>query len=189
MIKFAAADPMFVLDKSRVPTDRREDPRLEAIEMNCCEVMQDPKYRVQVCVHEAAHAIYLRRAGATQLVYHGPVVLYDASKDEFEVGTAGIQGTFPSEGVDLPLRVVARWHVAGGIAKRLLTDASDAGDEQDFEVFTGKCGEGISEKEIQQVWEVAKKDVEKDLRSPSFRQEVWKLAREFERWLLEERND
>ncbi len=185
--RIGTRDSMIVLDKSRIPDNRLEDPRLIAEGKNCCEALQDPRYRLQVCVHEAAHGIYLRRAGATELIYHGPVAYYDAAIDEFDIGSAGILGKFPAEGVNMSAPELARWLAAGGVAKCLLTDASDGGDGRDFEEFTRMC-EGYGDQAIQLEWEAAKKDIEKDLRSPAFRREVWKLAREFEKWLLEERN-
>ncbi len=81
---------------------------------------------------------------------------------------------------------MARWYVAGGVAKRLLTNDYDpAEDSQDFEVF---CAEfhrlsGGSKEQCLEHWKQAQIDVEKDLRSPTFRRQLWQRAHQYQRML------
>jgi hypothetical protein len=175
------------LDKSRIPCEKLNDPRLKKIEEDVLQAMQVSTYRRHSCLHEAAHGVYLVRAGAKRLIYHGPVAIYDAESDTFDIGDAGIQGDFGEHGVNCDPLKMARWYVAGGVATRILTAWSDEeGDGRDFEEFVRQCPlliQEISREGISELWEQAKKDVERDLRSPAFRQELWRRARDFEAWL------
>jgi hypothetical protein len=122
------------------------------------------------------------------LNYHGPLAFYRAESDTFDIGSAGIEGVFGDDGTDVDLLAMARWYVAGGVATRSLTGWNDEdGDGQDFEVFVRECFRLIPEitrEGISTHWEQAKKDLERDLRRPEFRRELWRKAREFEDWLL-----
>ncbi len=182
------------LDKSRVPPEKLDDPRLKKMEVGALRDMQDSKYRLHVCVHEAAHGVYLERAGAIRLIYHGPVARYDAAKDTFNIASAAIQPGFGEQGVTADSLVMARYYVAGEVAQRVLTDFLDQDkvvERQDFEDFVSElrrhlsqAGLTLTDEVISQHWEQAKIDVERDLRSPAFRQELWRRARDFEAWLL-----
>jgi len=55
--------------------------------------MQVSTYRLHVCLHEAAHGVYLERAAAKRLIYDGPVAIYDAESDTFDVGDAEYRET------------------------------------------------------------------------------------------------
>jgi hypothetical protein len=48
------------LDKSRIPFEKLDDPRLKENEKEVLEAMQNPTYRLHVCLHEAAHGVYLQ---------------------------------------------------------------------------------------------------------------------------------
>jgi len=75
------------LDKSRIPLDKLYDPRLAKLEADICEKMKDETYRLHVCLHEAAHAIYMERAGIGKVIFGGPTVSYDQGRDWFDVGS------------------------------------------------------------------------------------------------------
>ncbi len=128
------------LDKSRIPFEKLDDHRLKKAEEEVLESLQDSTYRLHSCLHEAAHGVYLERAGAKRLVCHGPVAFYDAESDAFDIGTAGLEGDFGEHGVDCDLLAMARWYVAGGVATRSLTAWNDEeGDGRDFEEFIREC--------------------------------------------------
>lgn len=175
------------LDKSRIPLEKLDDPRLKEKEDEVLQAMQDYTYRLHTCLHEAAHGLYLERAGAKNLIYHGPVAFYDAEIDTFDIGTAGIEGNFGEHGVNCDSLAMARWYVAGGAVTRKLTGwLDDEGDGRDFETFVRECLSLIPEittEAISALWEQARKDIEQDLRSPAFRRELWQRARDFEEWL------
>lgn len=179
----------FYIDESLIPPDKLADPRLawwkEAVE----PALKDKTNRAGVCLHEAAHAVYLERAGA-KAIFHPPTVLYDPRNDTFGMAAAGVHGEFGT-GAKVDSLVMARYFVAGGVAKRVLTKLTedsfdDGGDEQDLIDWT-ETGEelGMSSEVILAHWEEAKRDVEKDLRSPAFRRQLWKRAWAFEGQLLD----
>jgi hypothetical protein len=85
---------------------------------------------------------------------------------------------------------MARCYAAGGVVKRSLIDGADAADEQDKEVFATEMAKyGVTPEMTAEHWERAQRDVERDLRSPAFRRQLWERARELERQLLEMNED
>ena len=154
------------------------------------DLMKDPHNRLSVALHEAGHVLYARRAGATELRYHGPLEHPDRPG---EFGAAGVQPTFSLEGVHIDLPTMARWYCAGGVVKRVLCPhlSTDDEDATDYEIFCQETGalakspDGAAAKlepqEILDFWKSAQQDVERDLRSPALRRELWDLAREIEK--------
>jgi hypothetical protein len=187
MVRFSNPSdlPVFHLDKSRIPTEKLDDPELAKWEEAIRIGMQDGTYRMKVCLHEAAHAIYIERAGG-QAILHLPVAFYDARDDTFDVGGAAVAAHFEKE-VAVDGLVMARWYVAGGVAQQsLISGCTEAEDEQDFEVFSAQWqSQGLPPQEMLSYWEQAKLDVEKDLRSPAFRAQILERARQMEQQLLE----
>jgi hypothetical protein len=180
MLRIEVAEVRLALDKSRIPPDKLNDPRLVRCEETLLAEMRNQQYLLQVCVHEAAHAIYMERLGLMP-VLHGPVAYYDADKDTFDFGALAVHGN-AGDGVEVTSIGMARWYVAGGVATSLLigSGADQATDGQDFEVFISELVKlGANDEAIAQHWEQAKRDVEKDMRSPVFRREVWDRARDF----------
>ena len=152
------------------------------------EGLKDARWRLAVSLHEAGHIIYARRISLTvELAYHGPLE-YPGRPGEF--GLAGVQMNFPKSDVETNLLAVARWHCAGSVVKHVLVpDLWDPKeDATDYEVFfehyycTVHKDQGIPimAAEAEEIWKAAQRDVERDLRSPAFRQEIWTLARDTE---------
>jgi hypothetical protein len=77
----------------------------------------DPQRRLCVAPHEAGHELYARRAGAKDIVYHGPLEYPGRAG---KIGEAGVQPVFSDTGVCIPLIAMARWFSAGSVVKRLL---------------------------------------------------------------------
>lgn len=133
----------------------------------------------------------------------GPSISYDHERDKVARHNATVAAThFISSGIPLgshlsidehdpiPLRQCAKWTVAGGVVMRRLTNFDDEGDKHDKEAFFSECRvitddetqtvkEGMPEDEIHRLWDQAQAAVEKDLRSPAFRHQLWDRAREF----------
>jgi hypothetical protein len=109
----------FVVDKSRIPPDKLDDPRLAEGEAALLRAMRDQQNFLQVCVHESAHGIYMERAGVVP-VLHGPVAFYDSNTDTFDFGEAGVSGIAKEGRVDTDILAMARWYVAGGVAISVL---------------------------------------------------------------------
>ena len=180
---------MIPLDKSEIPPEKRNDPRLAEWEEAVSKGIQNTSYRVGVCLHEAAHAIYLERCGACCVTLHVAVALYDAQSDRYEASVAAVRPSFGKERALVDLDELARAYAAGGVAKRLLiaddTWMEEGGDQTDFRIFAAEASKsGLPVEEISRRWEQAKRDVEKDLRSPALRLQIWDRAREFEKQIL-----
>jgi hypothetical protein len=176
----------FVVDKSRIPPDKQKDVRLVKAEQDLLSAMGNEQHCLQVCVHEAAHAIYMERVGVVP-VLHGPVAFYDSTTDTFDLGEAAVHGN-AGDGVNVESLAMARWYVAGGVAVSVLIgegeDPIEPGDEQDFGVFTAELVKaGASPEQIASHWEQAKRDVKNDLRSPAFRRQIWDRARDLKQQL------
>jgi hypothetical protein len=175
---------MIILDKSRVPVEKRDDPRLLEIEKAHDLAMQDPAFRLHVCLHEIGHAVYMERLGAKKLTFHPALVWYHAETDTFDVGNMAVQGNFGEEGITADLLAIARWYVAGGVVQHALavSPLNIDSDGQDFETFTAFSQKlGATPEDIQEHWDKATEDVLRDLRSPVFRTELWSRAKALEK--------
>ena len=144
--------------------------------------MQDPDWRVATCVHEAGHVYYARRAGAVDFRYHGPLE-YPERPGDF--GSAAVGPVFPKEGLKVDLLDIAKWYAAGGVVmRRLVPDfATEDCDANDLDVFKDdirKRSPEISDATLQNYWVQAQSGIERDLRKPALRRELWALAREIE---------
>jgi hypothetical protein len=147
------------------------------------EYLKDPRHRLWTALHEAGHEEYARRAGAIDIKYRGPGE-YPGRPGEF--GFAGIVPVFPESGVHMDLRTMARWYCAGAIMQKVLAPDSwdDDVDLTDYSIFAEESvklsGGQAAKSDISETWKAAQQDVERDLRNPAFRREMWDLAREVE---------
>jgi hypothetical protein len=166
----------------------RSDPRLLNL-LNSIE-HTDPTLIKAICVHEAAHGIYMRKAGAIKLRFKSMEIFWDSDKDDFDIAAAAIAPDFDeqwevtSDNID----AVARFHAAGGVATTTLTTEVNSMDRSDLEHFRLICS-GLSNQSLDalEIWKRAQVWVLNDLRSPQIRSEIWGLEKEFEGWLLETR--
>lgn len=178
-----------MLDKRRVPVEKRHDPRLLEIEKAHDLAMQDPSFRLHVCLHEVGHAFYMERLGARKLIFHPALAWHHADTDTFDVGNMAVQGDFGEEAICVDLLAIARWHVAGGVVQHALAVSPDNidSDEQDFEAFADMAQEhGATRDDVREHWEMAKEDVRRDLRSPAFRRALWNRAKALEKVMFGE---
>ncbi len=129
-----------------------------------------------MCLHEAAHEIYYKRAGIG-VNYHGPFAEY--ADGGFYIGALAV------ELVDIPSELdaleYARGCVAGGVAPSVLINSTEfrRTDTRDRKTFSADMiANGLTPKEISELWnqatETSKKTYEalrfgeKMGRSPSF---------------------
>jgi hypothetical protein len=162
--------------------DRLNDPEIRQF---CDEVQNaDIQFINAICVHEAAHGIYMVRAGAIDLKRRGPKIGYDTQRGEPFVSPAAVAPVFPKPW-KADLDAVARYHAAGGISERTLTIQTYVGDQKDFEDFRSFCDFYFPKYSIeaQTRWDRAQKEVAQDLRISAFQKEVWAKAFEFRDWL------
>lgn len=143
------------------------------------------------CIHEAGHITYFSQMGITEYDFRGPRIAYNQEKDAFDgymvsVKPKNIPAVTSLEGFQRSLKTIAKAYVAGKIFTRVLTDAPDAGEQEDRQNFDNACrmvesifsGQTIDREES---WNQAEKDVRLDLRSPQFRTKAWETARTTER--------
>ena len=155
----------------------------ELIRLRREDLMADSPKRLSIALHEAAHVAYAKRIHPNVEVRYVGINEYPGRPGEF--GDAGVQIVFPPPGVHTNLVALARWLCAGSVAKRLLAPSfwEDEEDGIDWVVFfENYCQrKGAREEEAKEIWANAQRDVERDLRSPAFRRDLWALAREVER--------
>jgi hypothetical protein len=170
------------INKSTVPRKHRKDPRILGLEADLRDQFCDAQHRREVCIHEAAHEIYMRRAGFG-VIRKGPSIQWcPESRRVFTSGACvQIQITRETRKADGRLETVAKFMAAGGVAaSSLCSKVGNFGDEEDFLRFVQFCANEFSKKEIQLIWNQAKKLVRQDLRNMAFRKEVLEVARDFE---------
>jgi hypothetical protein len=184
------------IDISEVPQDKRNDPRFIQRYATLQNLMSNLGWVKAFCIHEAAHAFYHLRAGALKVIFIGPRLSYDSQKDDFTIYPASVKREGGLDQQYLARVTIGEWRnafaracAAGGVAARKLTGISgDVGDEEDYQRLCEFC-DAIEVKDPttavdhQALWRQAQNDVEKDLQTPSFRSELWKQAKEFERQL------
>ena len=179
---------MIPFDRSNIPADKLDDPRLAASEEGCRIQMRDSGSMMRTCVHEAAHAIYMERGGAVHIRVHIFTSYYDPKVDDFLVAPMGVAADFGTENRQLSGAEIARWHVAGGVASRVLIgqDVNEGGDQKDIEDFSAwALPHKWTSQMILGCLEQAKRYVKKDLRRPAFRKQVWDRANEFRKQFLD----
>jgi hypothetical protein len=179
-----------LINKSRIPAEKLNDPRLAKVEEEFCADLANPKTRLRSCLHEAAHMIYAGRAGYEASLK--PLEIeYDPDTDTFG---GGLCTHMESDGErDFNLDDEARIAVAGGVVVRRLIAGNDdyCGDDHDFNSFRSELQESIIESVgeakwedlFEYIWATATVDVEKDLESPAFRRELWQRAHQLNTYL------
>ena len=176
----------FRIDRSRIPADKLNDPRLPAIEAGLCKALEDSPTRTYACLHESGHATYMQRAGVA-FTLRGPAIWYDAKHDIFKPALAGVAPGVVGEDWTANSLQIARWSCAGFVVAETLMPTSNYSkdrDTSDFESFADDMSEqGAPEENILKHWEAAKLDVAKDLESTGFKRRIWSLARVFNRQL------
>ena len=158
------------IDTSNVPIDKREHPdfqrRMREIKRDLADL---PTIEI-CCTHEAGHLIYFRRAGATQFRFDGPMIFYEAARDEFHHGLAGVKPLSPIYDVD----GFAKGAVAGGVFSSLLCGQAHRGDSDDRLFFSRYIDHWLRQNphlqgcniNADEMWRNAQLAVEEDLRAP-----------------------
>jgi hypothetical protein len=176
-----------MIDISAVPEDKQKDARFVQLLASLQILCSSAEYITARYVHEAAHAIYLERAGATGVQFSGARIVYDSKLDRFDHAGASVKGTGYNGkyGSDVLgwVSAMAKVHASGGIAVRKLTGVADPGDEGDREHFESFCDVVCKPNNYPldrtALWKAAQDAVEKDLRSPAFRRTIWDKVAEF----------
>jgi hypothetical protein len=99
----------------------------------------DRNYGRKICIHEAAHALYLEAEGH-EVWFHSPAIIYEGHTQKYyPIGAIvdGGHGWMPNT-EELVFKH-AKHLVAGGVAVRKFLKIEDAGDETDHRQFIDLC--------------------------------------------------
>lgn len=165
-------DPRFLKlwqDSERGLNDKRDGARLREL----------------ISLHEAGHVIYARRLGV-EPKFHPPVMMWD-SRPQYNcpaISRASTSWTLPnSETADIT--AVLKAHIGGFVFRERLSDTPNdeiaiGSDLDGARVFYTQRVGGTGE-DFQKAIAEAKAQILVELQSPAFREEVWSVAKEFER--------
>jgi|SRR5882762_3102901 len=177
------------IDVSQIPQDKLNDSRFVDLHSKMEVALHSSKWIGAFCAHEAAHIIYLTRAGATEFTFTPPHISYDASEDEFNGYPASVKANKLDNEILGRISerdwiiAAAKGYAAGGVVSRKLTNAPDHGDTEDYANFCTFCDVLCQERndvsiDRPEFWKGAQEAVEQDLRSPAARREIWQKADE-----------
>jgi hypothetical protein len=169
------------IDITQVPDDRKNDPRFKHEHAKLVTIYSDPDKINNIAVHEAAHAIYLERAGTVNIKFHGPRIEYNVIGDIFDSCSAYVQGGGYDGNHQLNeewVLAIAKAHAAGGVAALKLTSVGVSGDTGDRDLFENACDKLCSTGSItitdrDALWTLAQNEVENELLDPSLQHEIW----------------
>jgi hypothetical protein len=184
---------MRAFDRSKLTPEVQQKlaAKLDHLEANAITHLQDPKYRWETACHEGAHGVYHQRAGAVKSNFLPGYFVYDAEKGELIVAACAISGEWPPHVKNLNFRDVARYCVAGYTWEEHITGATNVElgatlDKRTFEEKFHRFHPGAPNEEIQSYWDKAEAEVRADLGNIEIRNQIEKLAHDFEAFLLAE---
>jgi hypothetical protein len=173
------------IDVSKVPLDKREDPRFVAIFNRLRDLISNDDSLEEICTHEGAHLYYFTQSGLTEFRIEGPFISYDAQNDTFDFSAATTRAVkwgeaFTNSDPYYRITRMAVISVAGEIATLAILNrgaGTNAGDRERFKAFCESMGEII--------WTAAQDAVRKDLKNPAIQSAIRLVAEEVKRLLLE----
>jgi hypothetical protein len=141
-------------------------------------------FREDLCLHEGAHAYFARKAGATNIKFHGPEMFWD-SRPEYDcpaISKASVSWDEPLGcfGVD-----AAKADLAGFICRREMSDTPN--DEIAISSDLAQCRErfdrhiGGGDDAFNGLIGHAERSILTDLKSPQVQHEIRQMGRQFER--------
>jgi hypothetical protein len=173
-----------------VTREQQQDPRFQASLEATKRYFNSPdfrkKYRRLLCLHEAGHIVYARRAGATDVKFHGPTMYWCSGcpacpGDTPSVSKSMVSWTSPPDcGVTAELKS----HIGGIVFRELSGEPNDeAGKWSDMKNAREWYQEhvGLDEKAFLQAVLDARKEIIQDLKSVEFQKLVSDTAEEFGR--------
>ena len=174
-----------------VTTEQRRDARFirllkEAQEFfncnkGCCFT---PQYQRLLSLHEGAHAYFAKKAGATDVVFYGPTMMWDYRPqhgyDCPAISRSSTVWTLETDSVADYVKAC----VAGYVCRREMSDEPNDGVAINMDVDSGRPWYqehvGGTEKEFQKVIVEADRSILADLKSSAVRAEIWAAAKRFE---------
>jgi hypothetical protein len=141
------------------------------------EMYTDLNYGRKVCIHEAAHALYLEKGGR-EVSFYGPAILYENRTNKYHSIGAMVDGGYDwMPNTKELLFEHAKQLVAGGVAVRKFLNVDEAGDETDHRQFIAMCGHlpivlqklNLNPEEI---WAGAQEAVNRELENEEFKEQL-----------------
>lgn len=144
-------------------------------------------YKLMLGLHEAGHAYFARRAGATDIRYYGPTMYWD-SRPQYNCPAISKSAVDWTPGGSAVANLKA--FIGGYICRRELTDKPNdhIAIESDLDGAWNwyKRNIGTSREAFQKAIEEAERELVKDLRSPAVRRAIWNEAHRFAREIFGE---
>jgi hypothetical protein len=128
------------INLSRITPEMLLDPRFPPKYKEMLDGLSKPKKQREICVHEAAHAIYFETARAKNVRFNRAEMFYDdkikdyvgyGATTSYELRDANLEGLTTGQWAFLMVKA----HLVGGIAAEVFEGASVLGDETDLENF------------------------------------------------------
>lgn len=139
-----------------------------------------PMMRNLISLHEGAHSYFAKKAGAIDVVFLGPEILWDVRNDCPAISHSSCVWTTSA---DAPVLDTLKGYVAGYICRREMSsvpnDAVAIGADRDVARVYFNERVGGDDKAFQTAIKDAEDTVLIDLRSPAVRREVWAEAKRF----------
>jgi hypothetical protein len=178
-----------------VTAEQRQDPRfvklLKDTEMFVnCSCSKCTRWKQLISLHEAAHAYYAKKAGASEIMFYGPTMYWDSrinpktgqpydcpSISRSAVGWICGENTSAVDNIKVS--------VAGYIVRREMSEEQN--DEiaisMDIDGARGRFDLhfGTGDEDFKKCVHEAEETVIKDLQSPAVRKEIWAEAKRFQR--------
>jgi hypothetical protein len=118
---------------------KQADQEFLALYWKMQEMYANRAYGRKICIHEAAHALYLEADGH-EVNFFGPAIIYEGrTQTYYPIGAVvdGGHGWMPN--TEELLLKHAKHLVAGGVAVRKFLKVEQAGDETDYRQFIDLC--------------------------------------------------
>lgn len=162
---------------------RQADPRFVDLYHYLQQKYRDLEFGRKVCLHEAAHAVYMERVEHQAVRFIGPAILYNENTDKFIAIGALVDGGFVwAPASEETLFQEAKVRAAGGVAVRKLLNHDVAGDEQDRNGFMEVCKRApphLQHINAEEMWARAQAAVEADLDNQQLRARIQAKTEEF----------
>lgn len=168
-----------------VTGEQRNDPRFKKLMQDCEDGFNSPDsglLKLMIGLHEGAHRCYAERAGATNICYRGPTLMWDYRYDCPAISRSAIAYT---RSTNASIIQNVKISLAGYICRQKLSGTPN--DQSPVEMDLHTCRKwfdehvGTGEDAFNSAVQQAERELIIDLRSPKTRREIWDEARRFVR--------
>jgi hypothetical protein len=164
--------------------NRQAEPEFLALYWKMQGMYTDRDYGRKICIHEAAHVLYLETDGR-EVHFGGPAILYDNRTQKYYPIGAMIDGGYDwMPNTKELLFKHAKHLVAGGVAVRKFLNVDEAGDETDHRQFVEMCAHlPLVLRELnlhpEEIWTSAQEVVDEELENEELKSRLMSKADEY----------